>query len=100
MHVLNKTKGSEEEDAERGEGGGSNYAIKRQDRCVCALRKAMQADDSEEASQPSPPTVVLVSQSCVACAGLIPQDWPCRFQYCWFGWPTTEDASSTWGETK
>jgi len=63
-------------------------------------RKAMQADDGEEASQPSSPTAASVSQSCVACAGLIRRDWPRRFQYCWLGWPATEEAASTWGKTK
>ena len=47
------------------------------------IRKAMQADDGEEASQPSLLTAALasVSQSCVSCANLIPRDWPRRFQY-------------------
>jgi len=64
------------------------------------LRKAMQAEDSEEASQPSSLTTASVSQSCVACVGLIPLDWPCRFQCCWLGWPATEEAASTWEKTK
>jgi len=60
----------------------------------------MQADDGEEASQPSSPTGASVSQSCVACAGLIPRDWPRLFQYCRLGWPATEEAASIWGKTK
>jgi len=67
---------------------------------VHQLRKTMQADDGEEASQPSLPTAASVSQSCIACAELIPQDWPRRFHYCRWGWPATEEAASTWGETK
>jgi len=62
------------------------------------LFKAMQADDGEEASQPSSPTAASGSQSCLTCAGLIPRDWPRRFQHCRMGWPTTEEAASTWGE--
>jgi len=58
------------------------------------LRKAMQADDGEEAPQPSSPTVASVSQSCVACAGLIPRDWPHRFQCCRLGWPAMEQAAN------
>ena len=60
----------------------------------------MQADDGEEASQPSSLTVVSVSQSCLACAGLILRDWPRRFQYCLLCWPAMEEAASTWGKTK
>jgi len=64
------------------------------------LRKAVQADDGKEASQPSSPTATSVSQSCVACSGLIPRDWPRRFQYCRLGWLAMEEAASTWGKTK
>jgi len=38
--------------------------------------KAMQADDDEEASSPSSPTLSSESQSCLACADLIPRDLP------------------------
>ena len=67
---------------------------------VHQLKKTKQADDGEEASQPSSPTAASVSQSCIACAELIPQDWPRRFQYCRWGWPATEEAARTWRETK
>ena len=67
---------------------------------VHQLRKTMQTDDGEEASQPSSPTAASVSQNFIACAELIPQDWLRRFQYCWWGWRATEEAASTWGETK
>ena len=55
----------------------------------------MQADDGEEASQPSSPTASSISQSYVACAGLIPLDWQRRFQYCRLGWPAMEEVAST-----
>ena len=36
----------------------------------------------------------------VACVGLIPRDWPLCSQHCRSGWPATQGAASTWGETK
>jgi len=58
------------------------------------LRKSMRADDGEESSQPSSLTLTLVSQNCVACAWLIPRDWPHHFEYCWLGSPTMDQAAS------
>ena len=63
-------------------------------------QKAMQADNVEEASPPSSLTVASGSQRCIACAGLIPRDWPLCFQHCRSGWPAMEGAASTWGKTK
>jgi len=60
-------------------------------------RKAMQKDDGEEASPPSSPIAASRSQRCVSCAGLIPRDWPLRFQHGCLGWPATEEPASTWG---
>jgi len=61
------------------------------------LRKAMQADETSQRSSPTAPSV---SQSCVACAGLIPRDWPRRFQYCRLGWHSLEESASMWGKAK
>jgi len=60
----------------------------------------MQAEDDEEVLPPSSPTAASGSQSCVGCAGLIPRDWPRRFQHCHSGWPATEEAASTWGKNE
>jgi len=63
-------------------------------------RKAMQADDGEEASPPNSPTAVLGSQSCAACVGLIPRDWPRRFEHCRWGLACHGRSSKHVGENE
>ena len=63
-------------------------------------REAIQIDGGEEASPPSSPTAASESQSCVACAGLIPRDWALRVQHCRSYWPTKQQEACTWEKTK
>mmetsp|Transcript_53640 Transcript_53640/g.86842 ORF Transcript_53640/g.86842 Transcript_53640/m.86842 type:complete len:85 (-) Transcript_53640:148-402(-) len=60
----------------------------------------MQADDGEEASPPNSPTAVLGSQSCAACVGLIPRDWPRRFEHCRWGLACHGRSSKHVGENE